>query len=71
MTELRQRWEREKVELRAEGTAKAILTVLVARGFQVSDGIRQRVLDCKDPSTLERWLARAATAASATEVIAA
>lgn len=75
MTELRQRWEREKAELRAEGntegTAKAILTVLLARGFQVSDGIRQRVLGCKDPSTLERWLARAATAGSATEVVAA
>jgi len=71
MTELRQRWEREKAELRAEGKAEAILTVLVARGVQVSEGIRQRVLGCKDPSTLERWLARAVTAASAADVIAA
>lgn len=71
MTELRQRWEREKAELRAEGKAEAILSVLVARGFKVSDGVRQRVLGCKDPSTLERWLARAITAASDAEVIAA
>jgi len=75
MTELRQRWEREKAELRAEGqtagTAQAILTILTTRGFQVSDGVRQRVLGCKDPSTLERWLARAVTATTDAEVIAA
>ncbi len=29
-TELRQRWEREKAELRAEGKAEAILSVLIA-----------------------------------------
>lgn len=71
MTELRQRWEREKAELRAEGTAKAILTILTTRGLQVSDGTRQHVLDCKDPSTLDRWLARALTATTDSEVIAA
>ncbi len=71
MTELRQRWEREKAELRAESKAEAILTVLATRGFKVSDSVRQRVLGCKDPSTLERWLARAVTATSDTEVIAA
>ena len=71
MTELGQRWEREKAELRAEGTAKAILTILTTRGLQVSDGTRQHVLDCKDPSTLDRWLARALTATTDTEVIAA
>ena len=75
MTELRQRWEREKAELRAEGqtagTAQAILTILTTRGLQVSDGTRQHVLDCKDPNTLDRWLARALTATTDTEVIAA
>ncbi len=71
MTELRQRWEREKAELRAESKAEAILTVLATRGFKVSDGVRQHVLGCKDPSILERWLARAVTATSDTEVIAA
>jgi len=71
MTELRQRWEREKAELRAEGKAEAILSVLVARGFQVSEGVRQRVLGCKDPNTLERWLARAITATTDVDVVAA
>ena len=83
MTELRQRWEREKAELRAagksegkaegkaEGIAVGILAVLTARGLPVSEPVRSRVLGCKDLSMLDRWLARAATALSDTEVIAA
>ena len=71
LTELRQRLEHEKAEVRAEGKAEAILTVLKARGFQVSDSVRQQVLGCKDPSILERWLAKAVTATSDAEVIAA
>ena len=83
MTELRQRWEREKAELRAEGRtegrtegraegqARAILSVLTARGCAVSEGVRQSVLSCQDPTTLDRWLARAITATTDTEVVAA
>lgn len=75
MTELRQRWEREKAELRssgkAEGKAEAVLAVLKARGVSVSEVVRTRVLGCQDLSTLDRWLARAATAGSDTEVVAA
>lgn len=75
MTELRQRWEREKVELRStaqvETKAEAILAVLTARGFAVSDGVRQRILGCRDLRVLDSWLARAATASSDSDVIAA
>jgi hypothetical protein len=75
MTELRQRWEREKAELRAEGMAagkaEGILAVLRARGLAVSEPVQARVLTCKDLSVLDRWLMRAATATSDTEVIAA
>lgn len=87
MTELRQRWEREKAELRssgkaegraegkvegkAEGKAEAVLAVLKARGVAVSEAVRTRVLGCHDLNTLDRWLARAATAASDAEVFAA
>ncbi len=79
MTELRQRWEREKSELRtaaraegkAEGKAEGILTMLRARGLPVSESVRTRVLSCKDLSMLDRWLVRAATAVSDTDVIAA
>jgi hypothetical protein len=87
MTELRQRWEREKADLRnsakaegkvegraegrAESKAEAVLAVLKARGLAVSEGVRVRVLACRDLSILDRWLVRAATAASDTEVTAA
>ena len=77
MTELRQRWEREKAELRsfgraegrAEGKAEAVLAVLTARGVPVSETVRTRVLGCHDLSTLDRWLARATTATSDGEVV--
>jgi hypothetical protein len=79
MTELRKRWEREKADLRAEGRvegraegrAESILTLLSARGLSVSEPVKARVLGCKDLSILDRWLLRATTAASDTEVIAA
>lgn len=79
MTELRQRWEREKAELRAEGKAEGralglaegILSLLRARGLLVSEPVQARVLACRDLSTLDRWLVRAATASSDAEVIAA
>jgi hypothetical protein len=53
----------------ATGTAKAILTVLAARGLAVDEAIRACVLRCSDAATLGRWLARAVTAASAEEAI--
>lgn len=71
MTELRKRWEREKADLRAEGRAESILALMLARGLPVSEPVKTRVLGCKDVSLLERWLVRAATATSDTEVVAA
>ncbi len=53
----------------AEGTAHALLTVLRARGMAVPDAIRERILAQKDPERLERWLEKAAVAASVTAVI--
>lgn len=52
------------------GRAAAVLTVLAARGIAVSDEIRARITGCTDVATLGRWLVRAATAASAEEVVA-
>ena len=87
MTELRQRWEMEKTELRsaaraeglaagmargkAEGKAEGILTMMRARGLPVSDSVRTRVLSCNDLGLLDRWLVRAATAASDSDVLSA
>jgi len=53
----------------AEGEAKAMLTMLRARGIAVSDAARERILAEKDPKQVERWLEKAATAASIAEVI--
>jgi len=52
----------------AEEAARALLTVLGARGIAVPDTVREHVLAQKDPERLERWLERAAVAASVTAV---
>ena len=58
-----------RAEGRAEEAARALLTVLRARGIAVPDAVRERILDQKDPERLERWLEKAAVAASAAAVL--
>ncbi len=57
-------------EVRGELKAKvaAILAFLAARGVAVSDEVRARIEACKDAASLDRWIVRAATAASAEEI---
>jgi hypothetical protein len=66
-------WKEARAEGRTEGEAIArardVLTVLRARGITVPDAARERVLVEKDPERLERWLEKAAVAASVVEVI--
>lgn len=52
----------------AKGEARMVLRVLAARGLEVPEEIRQRVLSCADTAQLETWGDRAATAASVEEV---
>ncbi len=59
----------ERNEGLAKGEARAVLTVLRARGVAVSDAARERILAQKDPERLDRWLEKAAVAASVSEVI--
>jgi hypothetical protein len=54
---------------RAEAAARAVLTVLRARGLAIPEAIRERILSQKDPERLERWLEKAAVAASVAAVI--
>jgi Uma2 family endonuclease len=61
--------ERGKAEGKAEGKAAAILQVLEARGIAVPEELRSRILAGADPSTLDRWLARAAVAHLAADVL--
>lgn len=54
---------------RAEGRAASVLTVLAARGLAVSPDVRDLVMTCDDIATLDRWIVRAATAASAEDAV--
>jgi predicted transposase/invertase (TIGR01784 family) len=54
----------------AKGKAAAVLAVLSARGVSVSNEIRSRIEACVDVAMLDRWISRAATAASSEEVFA-
>jgi hypothetical protein len=58
-----------RTEGRTEEAARALLTVLRARGIAVPDAVRERILAQRDPERLERWLEKAAVAASVTAVI--
>ena len=53
----------------AVGEARAILTLLDARGIAVSEAVRARILACTDLATLDRWVRRAATARTASAVV--
>ncbi len=58
--------ERARAALDAlEARGQAVLAVLAARGLAVPEGVRARVLASQDAEVLGRWLALAATAASA------
>ena len=56
-------------EGRTEGEARALLTVLRGRGIAVPDEARDRILAEKDPMRLERWLVKAGTSATLTELL--
>ena len=46
----------------ARGRSQDVLAVLEARGFDVPQAVRERVLGCTEPDTLSAWLVRAARA---------
>ncbi|MFE9245461.1 hypothetical protein [Nocardiopsis sp. NPDC006938] len=48
-------------EGRAAEAARSVVSVLEARGFTVSDEIRERVRRCTDLGTLEKWVPAAVT----------
>jgi len=53
---------------RTEEAARAVLTVLRVRGLVVTDDVRERILAQTDPKRLERWLEKAAVAATVAAV---
>jgi hypothetical protein len=62
-------WKQAQEQGHAEGEARALLTVLRARGIAVPDAVRERILAQKDSERLECWLVKASVAASVAEVI--
>jgi predicted transposase YdaD len=58
-----------RVEGRTEEAARALLSVLRARGIPVPDHVRERILAQNEPEQLERWLEKAAVAASVTAIL--
>jgi hypothetical protein len=59
-----------KAEGIAQGRAEAVLAMLVARGLVPRDEERVRILAERDLATLDVWLVRAATCATAAELLA-
>ncbi|WP_437337800.1 hypothetical protein [Sorangium sp. So ce394] len=59
-----------RIEGKIEGMQEALLAVLDARGLSLTAEERAHVKACTVPAELDRWIARAATAASVSEVFA-
>ncbi|MCS0637201.1 hypothetical protein NX801_16330 [Streptomyces sp. LP05-1] len=62
--------EKGLAEGREQGVALSVLNVLKARGIDVPEALRERVIACRDHDTLQQWLARAANATTAEEIFA-
>jgi hypothetical protein len=52
------------------GEARALLTMLSARGVAVSEAARERILACKQIDVLEGWIRRALTVTAVDEMFA-
>ncbi|OJT21330.1 hypothetical protein BO221_26255 [Archangium sp. Cb G35] len=52
-----------------QGLSGAILRILAARGVHVDETARQRILDCTDVVTLDRWFDRALNATALSDVL--
>jgi hypothetical protein len=54
----------------AKGEARAVLAFLDARGIEVPDELRERIVGCTDLEQLDTWVRRAATASTAQDLFA-
>ena len=57
-------------DILAQGFREGLLALLDVRGIPCSEEARERIAACADPAMLQRFLARAKTAASLDEVFA-
>jgi hypothetical protein len=71
-TEFVRKWILQgRQEGRLVGERMALSKVLNARGFQLDDVARQRILECTELAQLERWLDKAVTVSSVQELFEA
>ena len=61
--------ERGRAEGEAKGKATALLQILAARGLEISQDARARILACQDLTRLDAWLTHALTATSVAEAL--
>lgn len=66
---LRKPYLQGREEGRVRGIAEALLRMLAARGLEVAEAHRERILTCQDPEQLDRWIDRAARAESVDELL--
>ncbi|MEV5507355.1 hypothetical protein [Streptomyces orinoci] len=69
-TLIEESFEEGREEGRAEERARLVLVALERRGISASPEVRQRVTECKDLDTLQIWLDRAFSVATADELFA-
>ena len=70
LDEVRQEGRAEgHAEGRQEGRALSLVAILEARGIAFSDKDRQRILQCSDQATFDRWLRSAATKVSIEDIL--
>jgi hypothetical protein len=60
--------DRIKAEGKAETAAAMLLRILAARGFEVPQRVRERVLGCTDLGQIEAWADAAVKAMSVDDV---
>jgi predicted transposase YdaD len=66
---LQQGLARGREEGLTRGRAEDVLRILTARGVQVDEEARQRILSCTDLATLDRWFDRALNATTLSDVL--
>ncbi|MDI3418090.1 hypothetical protein [Streptomyces luteolus] len=52
----------------AEGCAEALEVIFRRRGLDVPDGLRERVMSCRDDEVLGEWISRSRTVESASDI---
>ncbi|MDQ8704712.1 hypothetical protein RCO28_19765 [Streptomyces sp. LHD-70] len=52
----------------AEGCADALEAIFRRRGLDVPDGLRERVMSCRDDEMLGEWISRSLTVESASDI---